>query len=101
MSGDIDQAGSLAYWSNKANKKGNFCINGEWSDDALPFLKEGKGVLQMVVNTEERSIHWYVNSEWIRETAMPRNWWDQSLFFFAALMGRNCTVELLQPGTYK
>lgn len=30
MSGDIDQGGSLAYWSNKKNQKGNVCLNGIW-----------------------------------------------------------------------
>lgn len=30
MSGDIDQANSIAFWSNFKNKKGNLCINGEW-----------------------------------------------------------------------
>lgn len=51
MSGDIDQPGSLAYWSNKDNQKGNLCLNGEWMEQPLPYLKEGKGVLQMAVDT--------------------------------------------------
>jgi hypothetical protein len=39
MSGDIDQGGSLAYWSNKANAKGNLCLNGDWIEKPLPFLR--------------------------------------------------------------
>jgi hypothetical protein len=97
MSGDIDQGGCIAYWSSIANAKGNLCLNGEWNDTPLPYLREGKNVLQMVVNTEDRNIHWFVDSQWVQETPIPRNFWDQSLYFFVGLMGRNCSVQILQP----
>ena len=100
MSGDIDQAGCIAFWSSLANKKSNICLNGEWSDEPLPFLREGEGILQMVVDTEDRTINWYVDSKWIRETSIPRYFWDQSLYFFVGLLGKGCSVQLLMPHHY-
>lgn len=98
MSGDVDQYNSLAFWSNKANRTGHLCINGEWSDDSLPYLRPQSGLLQIVVNNLDRSIEWHIDHRLVKETRMPKSCWDQSLYFFAGLMGFNCAIKLLRKG---
>lgn len=98
MSGDIDQYNSLAFWTNRMNKTAHLCINGEWNEDILPYLKPLSGSLQIVCNTLDRTIQWHVDRKFIKETKMPKSCWDQSLYFFAGLMGKNCSIKILRKG---
>lgn len=56
MSGDVDQYHSVALWSNRSNKQSNICENGVWNSEPLPYLRETKGLLQVVIDTIGREI---------------------------------------------
>lgn len=61
-------------------------------------MKPETGVLEIVCNTLDRTIRWHINKKFIQETRMPKSCWDQSLYFFAGMMGRNCSIRLLRKG---
>lgn len=98
MNGDIDQSGSLAYWSNQRNRRGNLCINGEWMEDILPYIQPEQDLFQIVCDTVSRRVEWHINRQCIRVSNMPCSHWDQSLYFFAGLMGKDCAIRLLEKG---
>ena len=98
MNGDVDQDGSLAYWSNLRNRRGNLCINGEWREQVLPFIQPEQDLFQIVCDTVNRRVEWHINRECLQVSSMPRSHWDHSLYFFAAMMGKDCAIRLLEKG---
>ncbi len=101
LSGDIDMCNSLAYWTNKKNRSGNLCINGEWIEEPLPYVEQGTGLFQAVVNTFDRTIEWHINRKEVKVSRMPKGYWDQSIYFFSGLMGKNCTIMIQKVAIHK
>lgn len=93
MSGDIDQDHSVAFWSNCKTGKGSLCENGVWNSEGLPGLKVG-GVLNMVVDTVERGIEWWVDRQLVGVSSLALGFWSQEYYLFFGLMGQGCSVRI-------
>lgn len=87
MSGDVDQYHSVSIWTNRTNQQSNLCENGVWNPEPLPFLREKAGLLQVVLDTVDRDIQWWVDGHCVAESSLAQGFWSQEYYVFVGLKG--------------